>query len=104
MKPIINKNFPQSNGLVILSILAFLSSLFTGQHLQAGSSFSDSFIIINGGPQAGDYYYKMAGGSANTAFSSINENVNLLSSPTLTLGASPISAKISSTGTEGCHF
>jgi hypothetical protein len=46
----------------------------------------ESYVILSGGPQNGDYYYEMKdNGGNNSTFSSINHNINLLSSPSLLL-------------------
>ncbi|NDF99657.1 MAG: hypothetical protein EB101_12210, partial [Chitinophagia bacterium] len=49
-------------------------------------SITEGYIIINGGPNSGDYYYELKdNGGTNTTFSSFSISRNLLSSPSLTL-------------------
>lgn len=79
--------------VVIVAAHAALSVQTTKADMQN----TDSFVILTGGPSGNSYYYTVKGSSANTAFSSINQNVNLLSSPAITLNG----AEVKTTATDG---
>ena len=66
--------------LILLGFLNFKCISF------AQVSIYEGYIIINGGPNSGDYYYELKdNGGTNTTFSSFSISRNLLSSPSLTL-------------------
>ena len=65
-----------------------LTALF--QQLRADMTNTDSFVILSGGPSGAAYYYTVKGSSANTSFSSINQSVNLLASPAITLNGGEV--------------
>ncbi|MEI6399571.1 MAG: hypothetical protein WCO71_12445, partial [Pseudomonadota bacterium] len=67
--------------------LSLLFALCLPGFALADVSIYESYIIINGVPgSSGDYYFKLKdNGASNTSFASINQSLNLLASPSLTL-------------------
>jgi autotransporter-associated beta strand protein len=50
------------------------------QRSHANAVFKETYLILNGGPQAGDYYYEgLDAGGGNVTINSINGSINLLS-------------------------
>ncbi len=57
----------------------------------------ESFVILAGGPQSGDYYYEMKdNGGTNATFSSINQDINLLTFPSVVLKGGQVRTTASS--------
>jgi hypothetical protein len=74
-----------------LTVVLLLTALLGVSHkLKADVSNTDSFVIMTGGPSGSSYYYTVKGASANTSFSSINQSVNLLASPAVTLNGGEV--------------
>lgn len=71
--------------VTVVSLL-YAGLFLTPPDARANAVFRETYIIINGGPQAGNYYYEgLDNGGANVRFDSINQSINLLSGATLTL-------------------
>jgi hypothetical protein len=71
---------------VITAVLGPVAICCTTVNSYANAVFRETYIIINGGPQSGDYYYEgLDNGGGNVRFDSINQSINLLSGATLTL-------------------
>ena len=84
-------SYPMNTNKFTLTLCAGLTALVTITHnADADVSNTDSFAILTGGPSGSSYYYKVKGSSANTSFSSINQSINLLASPAITLNGGEV--------------
>ncbi|NBO93983.1 MAG: hypothetical protein EBV06_17005, partial [Planctomycetia bacterium] len=65
---------------------------------RADMSIYETYVVITGGPSSsGQYYYEgKDNGGTNTPFANINQSINLLASPTLTLNGGQVKTSASS--------
>jgi hypothetical protein len=100
--PTRSERAPQSSAARLRAFFAAITALFfvaAPNLARADLSIYETYIILTGGPSsAGQYFYEgKDSGGTNTPFSSINQTINLLASPTLTLNG----GQVKTTATSG---